>query len=289
MNSSQIKKLLAIKHSGVVGIEECPMGQGSGYFDFWAMDKSWAHPLITGYEIKVSRGDFIGDNKFPKYLKFCNQFYFVCPWGMIKESEVPQDCGLMYVARTGTKLIKKVKAPYRQVDEAKLNRLFKAVLMNRVKIVSSTYHSYQSISRQQMIEEFINQKEENRYYGKGLSLKLSKLYRDKIVNVEKEIEKVKEENKRLQDVKDFCKEIGFGVDQWTSFRIKERLKSHIHNQSAGGVARRLMNNIGESIEKLQMAEKMAQKAHDVVTYAMEKLDHLDALEEFEEKDEKNEK
>lgn len=51
---------------------------------------------VKGYEIKVSRGDFKSDKKWTEYLAFCNQFYFVCPKGMIKLDELPPEIGLIY-------------------------------------------------------------------------------------------------------------------------------------------------------------------------------------------------
>ena len=53
------------------------------------------------YEIKVSKGDFNKEIADPGKRKFAmdnsNQFYFICPSGLISKDEVPEDCGLMYV------------------------------------------------------------------------------------------------------------------------------------------------------------------------------------------------
>ncbi len=57
-----------------------------------------------GYEIKVSRADFLGELKSEKYLdweKYCHEFWFVCPMGMVETSEIPDGIGLLEVKRHG--------------------------------------------------------------------------------------------------------------------------------------------------------------------------------------------
>ncbi len=51
----------------------------------------------SGYEVKISRSDFVADDKWQEYLPFCNKFYFVCPPDLIKLSELPPETGLIYV------------------------------------------------------------------------------------------------------------------------------------------------------------------------------------------------
>lgn len=54
-----------------------PDPQGLLIFDGLAITKSYTKPCIIGYEIKVSRSDFLGDNKWHLYLQYCNEFFFV--------------------------------------------------------------------------------------------------------------------------------------------------------------------------------------------------------------------
>ena len=55
------------------------------------------------YEVKVSRGDFLGEVRRPLKrrigMRFSNEFYFVTPVGMLSLDEVPTDCGLLEVGR----------------------------------------------------------------------------------------------------------------------------------------------------------------------------------------------
>lgn len=87
---TEIKKALAEYHPKDYFLTECktcstyfPDPQGMLKFDGLAMTRSYTSPCITGYEIKVSRSDFFGDNKWHLYLQYCNEFYFVVPVGMV--------------------------------------------------------------------------------------------------------------------------------------------------------------------------------------------------------------
>ena len=82
ITAQTVLELLAAKHSRDVFVPECKNGathfaDGMQKIDAWAMKKSWASPCVTAHEIKVSRADFLKDDKWPGYLPYCNQFYFV--------------------------------------------------------------------------------------------------------------------------------------------------------------------------------------------------------------------
>ncbi|WP_208112793.1 MmcB family DNA repair protein [Aureibacillus halotolerans] len=47
--------------------------------------------MITVYEIKVSRSDFLRDDKWPAYKNQCHRFFFVCPKDLIKPEELPDE------------------------------------------------------------------------------------------------------------------------------------------------------------------------------------------------------
>ncbi len=70
--------------------------------DGLAVKVSWTNPVFTGYEIKISRGDFLRDKKHNEYLPYCTGFSFVCPDKMIKKSEIEDNIGLIYVKEDGS-------------------------------------------------------------------------------------------------------------------------------------------------------------------------------------------
>jgi len=98
--------------------------------DAWAMRKSWTAPRFTGYEIKVSRSDFLGDDKWEEYLPYCEYFFFACPKGMIKPDELPDGIGLVYVYPDSfyVKTVKRAKASKVDIDPA----FFMYILMNKI-------------------------------------------------------------------------------------------------------------------------------------------------------------
>ena len=95
-------------------------GDRGSRVDFWAMAcwNSLNHRRIS-YEIKTSRGDFLHEIKNPNKKEFAmrvsNEFYFVTPPGLIKEDELPEDCGLVELSIEG-ELIVKLKAKHRNPD-----------------------------------------------------------------------------------------------------------------------------------------------------------------------------
>jgi hypothetical protein len=66
VKSNDILKLLSEKHSEDVFVPECKNGSTwlSTHLrlDAWVMNRSWTKLKFTGYEIKVSRQDFLRDD-----------------------------------------------------------------------------------------------------------------------------------------------------------------------------------------------------------------------------------
>lgn len=133
VTSFDIKNALAKKHKSEFFITECKTGPtmtGLYKFDGIAIYKSWTRPQIRGYEIKISRSDFLGDNKFYNYLPYCHEMYFVVPTGLIDRTEIPTEIGLIYYNPKTGGLITKKKAIYRNI-EISADMLF-YIFMNRI-------------------------------------------------------------------------------------------------------------------------------------------------------------
>ena len=136
ISASMIIQLLAEKHHKDVFVPECKNGPtwtaSHSRIDAWAMKKSWAHPLVIGYEVKVSRSDFFGDTKWRNYLPMCNELYFVTPHGMINKSDVPDGCGWLEVS-SGRKRLFARKQAVRHGEEIAPD-VFRYIMMHRVTI-----------------------------------------------------------------------------------------------------------------------------------------------------------
>lgn len=60
-------------------------------------NKRW----IRTFEIKVSRADFLQDDKWHLYSQFSSSLAVACPHGLIKPEEIPSPFGLIYFKRVG--------------------------------------------------------------------------------------------------------------------------------------------------------------------------------------------
>lgn len=89
--------------------------------------------LRVAYEVKISRSDFkrelLEPFKREPAMKLSNEFYFICPLGMLRPEEIPPGCGLRDVSETG-RIRTRLRAPKREVAEPNLP--FIASLARRV-------------------------------------------------------------------------------------------------------------------------------------------------------------
>ena len=134
------------------------------------MKRSWSNSCIDGYEIKVSRSDFLKDEKWQGYLGLCNRFWFVCPAKLIAAEELPQEVGLIWVASTGNSLFTKRKAIRRQVDIP--DSLWRYIVMCRTKI-AFTYPSSPE-DNLPYFQKWLAEKKEGRWVGSRVAKALQK-------------------------------------------------------------------------------------------------------------------
>lgn len=99
--------------------------------DAWAINLYPSKNFLkVAYEVKVSRADFLNEikqpNKRQQGLWISNEFYFATPAGLVKQEEIPPECGLIYVyEQGGSRLI--VPAPHRKTDEQATWRFFASI------------------------------------------------------------------------------------------------------------------------------------------------------------------
>lgn len=222
-SAQSLLALLESRHIKDVFISECKDGP-THYsthlrMDAWVMNKSWAHPCATGYEIKVSRADFIGDNKWPAYLPLCNQFYFVTPPGLIDLSELSPDAGLMVAAGegTGTRLVMKKKAPYRQVEIPE--EVYRYILMCRVKVESEG----PMFTVEQTWRKWLERKQENRRLG----YEVSKAIRERAEEIENENVRLKNKMSSYDRLATVMESLGISVESWQAERdLRDKIEAH---------------------------------------------------------------
>lgn len=179
------------------------------------MNRSWAHPVATGYEIKVSRSDFLHDNKWPAYLPLCNQFYFVAPPNIIDPSELSADAGLMVVA--GSRLLTKKKAPHRAIQLPE--ELYRYILMCRVAITKDRWNMDEE-DRTVYWQKFIQRRVEDRSLGH----EVSKAIRDKAIAIEIENKRLVAQMKTYDDIRDLLQRMGLDTDYVSTWTVADKLK-----------------------------------------------------------------
>ncbi len=228
MRANQILELLAVKHSKDLFVPECkdgPTQWGSHLrLDAWAMMRSWANPRSVGYEIKVSRSDFLQDSKLESYMQYCHQFYIVAPSGIVSKEELPEGAGLMVPSKNATKLFTKVKATYRDI-EWPLD-LLRYILLARVHFVGYDNEGRFS-ARERTIEywrEWLKTKEINHAFGYRVSRTIRQEIDKQITAVERENSRFKAENEGLAQIKRMAGELGISIhNDWQMERDMKRI------------------------------------------------------------------
>ncbi len=121
VSAIQVIKAIATRHKNDMCFTEVKDGptqtvRNHSKIDALAIRISWTNSAIIGYEVKVSRSDFLRDEKWRSYLPMCNQLYFAVAPGIVDKSEIPDCCGLVQMTSTGgLRTIK--KAPFREIEE----------------------------------------------------------------------------------------------------------------------------------------------------------------------------
>lgn len=114
-HEGNITQALERKHKDDIFASQVKLGPaGSKIMDAVAIKKTWSPKTVIGYEIKVTRNDFLSDQKHPLYMDHCHIFYFVAPKGIIKPEELPDGAGLLEINES-MKLRTIVKSKYRKI------------------------------------------------------------------------------------------------------------------------------------------------------------------------------
>lgn len=108
-------------------------GGGTRYADAVAVNlwQSRGH-AVYGFEIKVSRGDWLRELKKPEkaeqsVFSYCDRWFIVAPAGVLKDGELPPTWGYMELREGG--LVARVEAP--KLEPKPIGRAFFASLMRR--------------------------------------------------------------------------------------------------------------------------------------------------------------
>lgn len=243
MNSRNIEIALSKKHTEDFFITECKNGP-TWFGDHLRMDavaikKSWTRPLVTVYEVKVSRNDFLRDDKWPQYLAYCNRFYFACPSGLILEKDIDDPCvGLIWVNENGNCITKK-SIPSRATDIPA--SFYKYILFSRIDSERTPFFSV----REEYIREYIQHKRSARALAHEFNSAMIKELSD-LGEKLKKYEYVSTDIKKYEEIMDLLKVRGL------QYLGKEEISSMLDAARKQRNQNRLIENF------VQLAKEVAQ-------------------------------
>jgi hypothetical protein len=260
--SDQVIALLRVKHGEDVFVTECKDGptQGVGQYsrmDAWSMPRSWTRPAITAYEVKVTRSDFVRDDKWRSYLWCCNEFYFATAPGVIEASELPPEAGLLEMSKTGGRLFLRKKSTYREFTTIEqyrsLENVFRYVLMARC-IIREEWTPNRATA--QFWEEQLALSVDKRRYGHRLGRRIGEMIRVRVDEVDQKNRQLERQIDQYKDIKALLVKMGLNPDYcqgWTFQRRWDELKAGVSKDFIRDLER-AAKQLGELAMKLQQPE-----------------------------------
>ena len=190
---------------------------------------------LYGFEIKISRGDWLKELNYPKkaedIAQFCDFWWIVAPKDMIKVEEIPQNWGLMVPFGATTKVIKDAK----QLKPIRIDKLFLAAILRRVQ---------ESITPEAKI---IAARKEGEIIG-------LEAHKAKFEYARKDFERLK------QAVLEFEKASGVHINEWRTESIGEAVK---------------MVLAGEHLKTKERLQALLETAKDIATNIEKQLIELE--------------
>jgi len=222
MTSSDLLTMLETRHAKDVFVAECKDGasqtRSHRRLDAWVLAKTWSPVTTIGYEIKVSRGDWLRDTKLASYLPLCHLLYVVAPKGLVKHEELPESVGLIEPVGTSGRIQIRRRASRRQIEMP--TDLLLYVLMSRTKITREL-QQYDATERIEHLRAWVDAKDDRRDLSYMVSQKIQTVFNEQASQVRRE----RLRNDELQKVRDRIVELGFDPDMPVgSWQVRARLE-----------------------------------------------------------------
>ena len=258
LSADTIKAILAERHSGqgwAYFHEHRPMtgcGATVNSIDGVAVGLWMKTFGIFSYEIKISRGDFLQDvRQFKKKhscaLDISHYFYYVCPWGLIDKSEVPEIAGLMYINKSNGIQIKK-QAVLRELESMPIE-YFQGFVREFGNKVDNTKIPIQLMGKNVTKDELLDMIDSEAEKKKGWQF-------EKSVNeaVDKRTEKTENERRLMENLKRTCGiHSYFSKNDEEDFKIIEKLCLLGRSLSERGQLKKNLEGFKIGVERLESA------------------------------------
>lgn len=217
VTTRDIKEAILKKHDRDFVAFEVSAGAEWARMDCVAMRKSWARPAITGYEIKVSRQDFVKDHKWDQYLPYCNGFYFICPWGLIEKDEVGQGIGLCWVSGGSHRVSIRKKAEFKKEINA---NIYKRIIMSKLESDRYPFHN----DKVAFFQDWLMNKKSNRELGYMVNTKLVR----EMNELQHQIKLNEQAGAHLEEIRKMLLEAGYSV-----YNVSSAVEKAIEDSKGG--------------------------------------------------------
>lgn len=227
VTAQDIKYALSLKHREDFFLTEVKngstwMSKELAIMDGLAIKKSWTKPCLTGYEIKVSRSDFMNDEKWPVYKELSHRFYFACPKGLIEPGELPDDVGLIWYNPENKNLYTRKKAKFRDIEMSA--DMFYYIILSRLE---NQLHPFFS-SKREMLEQYVIDKVSKRELGRRVATKMAKELNDlekENLEMKRKLERLEENQNNYNRFLEVMRKNGLNTYRWNASEELEKALS----------------------------------------------------------------
>ena len=237
-----LEQRLAWRHAKDLWVPECKDGATQSRehrrIDGWAMLRTWSPPTIIGYECKVSRSDWLRDQKFGDYRRMCHLLYVVAEKGIVEPSELPDGVGLM--VPIGADRLKTVRKAARH-DGPIHEGVYQYILMCRAEIKAE----HPSDSRPERVQRYRQMMTDAKDVGEAVARIVSR-------RVEEERQRANAAERRARDLEHLDRRLReLGLDptrEATTWALDEKLGAWAQRQHASlEILKRTRNSLDTAI------------------------------------------
>ncbi len=282
MRAHDVEGLLRVKYADYFYRSEMQGVKGNGRLDGIAIRPSWAHPEVHGFEIKVSRRDFIQDDKWTAYLPSCKQFWFVTGPGIVDKAEIPEQAGWIEASAQGARLLIRKKAPVRKMTPEDEAHLFRRIIHGIHYAGQRAPWNGEEVSAEDRLRLWLKEKEDKATLSGLVSAKIRRI----VGAVNERNHQLQVENASLKELKAACDSLGVNLDdlikknrglgKYPEYHWRQLIRKHAPEL--------IPSEIPEELKALKQAGRLIEQAcGDIagrVTRAADAL--VDAMKELEE-------
>ena len=199
-----------------------------------AIKRSWTQPLITGYEVKISRQDWVRDEKWHAVLPDCHMFYLACTPDLIHPEELPAEVGLIWVSAGGRVSVKR-KAVRRDVGLSPL--LLYHIVISRTEPDRHPFFS----SAREALEAWVADKKARQDLGFRVRGHIAKVVGDadeRVRAAERESSRLREDAEKWRRTSEILSAAGYDM-RWGGWRWEETVKRLATGGAPEHIERRL--------------------------------------------------